>query len=143
MSTEIFSIDDSARGTVTNVLLASGLRDPVAILYDCANPEGFFVAIDKAIVQGKSIDEIERLGKGSFKKSEGKLKPSLALSAREREDFDEQHLFKIDGVTFVLGPLLTSSLVGCCLVMNKGNLSFIRNGITFQSLLSLVSSAIK
>lgn len=115
-----FSIDEAALREIQRIFRQSKCRDPVARLYERADPGHLFDEVKKALLEGKSTEDVGALGKRRFEEVGDQLKSTIAVGACERADFQPEDLREVNSITFVMGPGVPEMLREYCLTFEDG-----------------------
>jgi hypothetical protein len=111
-----FSINEAAVTEIQRILRQSKCHDPVARIYERADPGHLFDDVKTGLMRGtKSNKDLEALGKERFDEVEEQLISSLVVGACERADFRPDDLCEINGITFVMGSGVREMLREYCL----------------------------
>jgi hypothetical protein len=115
-----FQISEAAVREIHRIFRESGCREPVARLYERADPRDLFDELNSAIEEGtRTRDQLEALAKKRFEEVQDQLKSSLAVGACERADFQAEHLQDANGITLVMASEFREMLHGYCLTFER------------------------
>jgi len=111
-----FSIDESALREIDRLFRESECRDPVARIYERADPGHLFDELKTALLDGtKRREDVESMGKRRFEEVGNQLESSLVVGACERADFRAEDLRDVSGITVVMGSGVPEMLREYCL----------------------------
>jgi hypothetical protein len=117
-----FQISEAALGEIHRIFRQSECRDPVARLYERAEPSDLFDDLNSAIREGtRTRNELETIAKKRFEEVQHHLKSFLAVGACERTDFQAEHLHSTNGITLVMASEFVEMLRGYCLIFERDN----------------------
>jgi len=116
-----FSINETALTEIQRIFRQSKCRDPVARLYETADPGHLFDEVKTALLEAtKTTEDLDAMGKRRFEEVGDQLKSSLAVGACERTDFRTEDLREVNGITFVMGLGVPEMLREYCLTFEDG-----------------------
>lgn len=116
-----FSITEAAKREIQSIFLRSECRDPVARLYERANPGNLFDEFKTELSRGtKSKEELEALGLRRYEQVEHELESSLIIGACERAELQPEHLFETSGITMAMSHEVLEVLHGFSLTFEDG-----------------------
>jgi hypothetical protein len=117
-----FSINETALAEILRIFRRSKCREPVARLYERADP-GPLPDDFKAALRGgtKSQEELSTMAKKHFEEVRDQLKFSLMVADSERADYPPEDLIEINGITFAMAAPVREALREYCLTFEDGN----------------------
>lgn len=116
-----FSISKSASTEIRRILSQSNCRDPVARLYERADPMNLFDEFKTALRnETKTKEELEAMGKRRFEEVGSQLESSLVVAACDGADLASTDLCEVAGITFVMSLGVSELLRGLCLTFEEG-----------------------
>ena len=116
-----FSINEAALTEIQRIFRQSKCRDPIARLYEKADPGHLFDEFKIGLLKKtKATEDLAAMGKRRFEEVGDQLKSSLMVGACERTDLRPEDLCKIKGITRVMGPGVAEMLCEYCLTFEDG-----------------------
>lgn len=116
-----FSIDEAAAAEIRRILGRSRCHEPVAKLYEQADPGHAFDEIKADLVgDTKSPEDLAVASGRRFSEVESRLQFGLMVATWERSKFRLEDLCDIDGITFAMDPDVRQMLHGYRLTFEQG-----------------------
>jgi hypothetical protein len=116
-----FSINEAAFTEIQRIFRQMKCHDPVAQLYETADPRHLFEELKAELLERKMTPEaVEILGKTQYEKVGNQLKSSLMVGVSERAEFQPENLYEINGITFVMDASVAKWLDEYCLTFEEG-----------------------
>jgi hypothetical protein len=116
-----FSLDDAAVAEIRRILGRSKRREPVAKLYEEADPGHLFDEIKADLVGGtKTPEELAAASETRLMEVQGHLEFVLMVAAWERSIFRLEDLCEMGGITFAMDPEIAEMLRGYRLTFEQG-----------------------
>ena len=136
-----FFVDDQAAAAIMRIFCESGVRHPIAKLYETADPGKSFDNLKAEFLRGdKTAEELAAIAKVTFD-NVGELRASsLEVGVYDRSDFQPQDLIETNGITFAMGSTVAELLRGCCLTYEDARFVIKTSDGSIHTLLSLISA---
>jgi hypothetical protein len=137
-----FSVNEAASMEIRRILRQSTYRDPVARLYERADPGQLFDEVKAVLMEGTTTKvDVEAIARKRFAEVGDQLESALMVGACERADFRPEDLCEANGITFALGPAFIALLREYCLTFEDGRFALRSADNVAHTLRSLVMSA--
>lgn len=115
-----FWINEAALTEIQRIFRQSKCHDPVARLYERADPGHLFDEFKTELLERtKTTEDLAAMGKRRFEEVGAQLKSSLMVGACERMDFRPEDLREINGITLVMGSGVAEMLCEYCLTFEN------------------------
>jgi len=116
-----FSISAEAGTKIAEIFFDSAIHNPVAVLYEHADPKHLFDEVKTSVQSGMATkEEISSIARARFAEIADQLTSTLMVAARQRSEFEPEHLINVGTITLVLSPYLARLLNGYCLGFKNG-----------------------
>ncbi|OGB22631.1 MAG: hypothetical protein A3I66_12410 [Burkholderiales bacterium RIFCSPLOWO2_02_FULL_57_36] len=120
-----FSINEAALTEIQHIFRQSKCRDPVARLYESADPGHLFDEFKTELLKKtQTAEDLGAMGRKRFEEVGDQLKSSLMVGACERTDFQPKDLCDVNGITLVMGFGVAEMLREYCLTFEDGRFLF-------------------